>query len=67
MEKMKIKRPIVHVKMKDNKTTGYPPDMRYKLLPNLCKSNTINSLSNNIDNLTRIVKTQKPLTLKASK
>jgi hypothetical protein len=67
MEKMRIKRPMVHVKMKDSKVPGYPPDIRYKLLANLCKSNTINSLSNNIDNLTRIVKTQKPLTLKFGK
>ena len=71
MEKTKIKRmgPILHVKMKENKlsTPHHNSDMRYHLLQGLCKSATLNNITDDINNLTRTIKTQKPLTLKAAK
>eukprot|EP00826_Nyctotherus_ovalis_P012232 TRINITY_DN13213_c0_g1_i5.p1 TRINITY_DN13213_c0_g1~~TRINITY_DN13213_c0_g1_i5.p1 ORF type:complete len:249 (+),score=75.94 TRINITY_DN13213_c0_g1_i5:153-899(+) len=41
--------------------------MKYKLLPGLCRSNTLSRLSEDITTLTRLIKAEKPLTLKPSK
>jgi len=72
MEKLKLKPIDSLLQNKEVRPTipadyKYPSDMRYRLLPGLCKSGAISKLNDNVENLTRIIKAQKPLTLKASK
>lgn len=74
MEKLKLKPIDLAVQGKKNelrpKTPAYhkyPADMKYRLLSGMCKSNALLQLNEDISNLTRIIKTQKPLTLKPMK
>jgi len=72
MDKLKLRPidPLNQSKWKEErpKTPAYyPPDIKYKLLPGLCKSNAISKLSEDVTNLTRMIKAEKPLTLKPSK
>ena len=46
---------------------NYPTDIRLRLLPNMCKSTWHSQLSDDITSLTKIIKAQKPLTLKFAK
>jgi len=74
MDKLKLKPIDPSTQIKKNElrpaTPGYhkyPSDMRYKILPGLCKSDILSKLNDNITNLAKMIKTQKPLTLKVSK
>lgn len=73
MEKLKLK-PIdpLQSKTKEIRPTTpayhkYPSDMKYRLLLGICKTNALIKLNDDINNLTRMIKTQKPLTLKSAK
>eukprot|EP01022_Parablepharisma_sp_SALTPOND_P028512 TRINITY_DN71079_c0_g1_i1.p1 TRINITY_DN71079_c0_g1~~TRINITY_DN71079_c0_g1_i1.p1 ORF type:complete len:434 (+),score=56.78 TRINITY_DN71079_c0_g1_i1:2784-4085(+) len=74
MDKYKLK-PIEHkqIKKKEVRPTtpasllAYPPDIKLRILPNMCKSAISSQLFESISTLTKWVKTQKPLTLKPTK
>ncbi len=76
MEKYKLK-PIEHrqiaTKKRESRPTtpsmalNYPSDIRLRILPNMCKSTVFSQLSEAISSLTKLIKAQKPLTLKPHK
>ena len=72
MDKLKL-RPIDlpnQTKRKESRPTtpsNYPSDMKFKFLPGICKSNALQKLAEDVSTLTRMIKTEKPLTLKPNR
>jgi len=75
MDKLKLKPidPLMQsIKKKDPRPStpayhNYPSDLKFRILPGLCKTNGLYELSEDVANLTRLIKTEKPLTLKPNK